>query len=141
MIIGKIKIFLAFTCSIFLFCSILFSQNIIIIAVDTLRANHLGCYGYPRNTSLNIDEFFFDGVKFNNCYTPSPLTTLAFASVFTSLPPYKHGAERNGLSIFDQIRTLPEFLKIFLIRKIRNACCFLKHTRVLSIWKRLKNSV
>jgi arylsulfatase A-like enzyme len=50
-------------------------------------------------------------VKFNNCYTPSPLTTPACASMLTSLPPYKHGAKRNGLSIFDRIKTLPYFLK------------------------------
>jgi arylsulfatase A-like enzyme len=105
------KRFFAFVCSVFLFCSFLDSQNIIIIAVDTLRADHLGCYGYPRNTSPNIDAFALDGVKFNHCYTPSPLTTPAFASVLTSLRPYKHGAKRNGLSIFDSIKTLPQFLK------------------------------
>ena len=76
-----------------------------------MRADHLGCYGYPRDTSPNIDAFASDGVKFNNCYTPSPLTTPAFASVLTSLPPHKHGAKRNGLSIFDKIITLSQILK------------------------------
>jgi arylsulfatase A-like enzyme len=94
-----------------LFCSFLHSQNVIIISVDTLRADHLGCYGYPRDTSPNIDALAFDGVKFNSCYTPSPLTTPAIASMLTSLPPFKHGAKRNGLSIFDRIKTLPQFLK------------------------------
>jgi arylsulfatase A-like enzyme len=107
----KSKKFFIFFSSVVLFFSSLHSQNIIIIAVDTLRADHLGCYGYPRKTSPNIDEFALDGVKFNNCYTPSPLTTPAFASMLTSLPPHKHGAKRNGLSIFDRINTLPQFLK------------------------------
>jgi arylsulfatase A-like enzyme len=96
---------------IFLCTSILYSQNVFIIAVDTLRADHLGCYGYPRETSPNIDAFALEGVLFENCYTPSPLTTPAFASMLTSLPPHKHGAKRNGLSIFDKIVTLPLLLK------------------------------
>ena len=103
--------FFSLAFSIILFCSFIHSNNVIIIAVDTLRADHLGCYGYPRNTSPNIDDLAFGGVKFNNCYTPSPLTTPAFASMLTSLPPYKHGAKRNGLSIFDRVKTLPQFLK------------------------------
>jgi arylsulfatase A-like enzyme len=103
--------FFVFAFSFILFCSFLHSYNIIIIAVDTLRADHLSCYGYPRNTSPYIDDLASDGVKFNNCYTPSPRTTPAFASILTSLPPHKHGAKRNGLSIFDKTKTLPQFLK------------------------------
>ncbi len=97
--------------SICFFSSLLCAQNVIIIAVDTLRKDHLGSYGYPRNTSPNIDRFALDGVKFNHCYTPSPLTTPAFSSMLTSLPPHKHGAKRNGMSIFNRTNTLPEFLK------------------------------
>ena len=40
-------------------------KNIIIISVDTLRADHLGCYGYPINTSPTIDAFSRDGVLFH----------------------------------------------------------------------------
>jgi len=104
------KIFAA-ACSFLLLCPCLHSHNVFIIAVDTLRADHLGCYGYMRNTSPNINKLALDGVKFNNCYTPSPLTTPGFASMLTSLPPYKHGAKRNGMSIFDKTKTLPQFLK------------------------------
>ena len=106
----KIRFFLL-SCLLFFFSSSLYPQNVIIIAVDTLRADHLRCYGYPRNTSPHIDELALDSIKFNNCYTPSPLTTPAFASVLTSLPPFKHGAKRNGLSIFDKTTTLPQLLK------------------------------
>lgn len=104
------KRFIVIICAIFCSCSLLRSTNVIIIAVDTLRADHLGCYGYPRNTSPNIDNFAMDAVKFNSCYTPSPLTTPAFASMLSSLSPYRHGAKRNGLSIFDNVKILPEFL-------------------------------
>lgn len=97
--------------STLLVCSFSYSTNVIIIAVDTLRANHLGCYGYPRNTSPIIDKFAEGGVKFTHCYTPSPLTTPAFASMLSSLPPYKHGAKRNGMSVFNRTKILPQYLK------------------------------
>lgn len=106
-----VKRFIVVTCGLLFFCSFLYSTNVIIIAVDTLRADHTGCYGYPRNTSPNIERFAKDAVKFNKCYTPSPLTTPAFASMLSSLPPYKHGAKRNGMSIFDNVKILPGFLK------------------------------
>jgi len=110
----SVKGYLKIITTISLIClmsSSLCAQNVIIIAVDTLRKDHLSTYGYPRDTSPNIDHFASDGVKFNHCYTPSPLTTPAFSSMLTSLPPYKHGAKRNGMSIFNRIKTLPYFLK------------------------------
>lgn len=86
-------------------------KKIIIISVDTLRADHLGCYGYPLNTSPNIDAFARDGVRFSNCYTLTPLTAPSFSTLLSSLPPHQHGAKRNGLSIYRKIKTLPYFLK------------------------------
>jgi arylsulfatase A-like enzyme len=88
-------------------------HNIIIISVDTLRADHLGCYGYPLNTSPEIDAFSKDGILFSQSYSITPLTSPAFASMLTSLPPHKHGSKRNGLSIYKDICTLPLFLKPF----------------------------
>ena len=41
--------------------------SIVLITVDTLRADHLGCYGYSRATSPNIDEFARDGLRFEHC--------------------------------------------------------------------------
>lgn len=86
-------------------------KNIIIISVDALRADHLGCYGYPINTSPNIDAFSLDGVLFSNCYALTPLTAPSFSTIMTSLPPYKHGAKRNGLSIYKNVKTMAHFLK------------------------------
>ena len=88
-------------------------KNIIIISVDTLRADHLGCFGYPLNTTPAVDAFANDGVRFVACYTPTPLTSPAFTTLLTSLPPYKHGAKRNGLSLFNKVNTLPYYLKRF----------------------------
>jgi arylsulfatase A-like enzyme len=88
-------------------------KNVIIISVDTLRADHLGCYGYPLNTSPNIDRLSPDSIRFSHCYTVTPLTAPAFSSLFTSLTPYKHGSKRNGLSTYQNVKTLPYFLKRF----------------------------
>lgn len=85
--------------------------NIIIIAVDTLRADHLSCYGYPIKTSPAIDKLAMDGSLFKKCFSLTPLTAPSFSTMLTSLPAYKHGAKRNGLSIYHRIKTLPYYLK------------------------------
>lgn len=85
-------------------------ENIIIISIDTLRADHLGCYGYPLNTSPHIDALAKDGVLFSRCFTLTPLTAPSFSTLLSSLPPHKHGAKRNGLSVYRDIKTLPYYL-------------------------------
>jgi arylsulfatase A-like enzyme len=87
------------------------NTNIIIIAVDTLRADHLSCYGYPIKTSSAIDKLARDGSLFKRCFSLTPLTAPSFSTILTSLPAYKHGAKRNGLSIYHRIKTLPYYLK------------------------------
>ncbi len=66
--------------------------NIIILMVDTMRADHLGCYGYDRNTSPEIDRLAREGVLFKNAYAPSSWTLPSTASLLTSLYPQEHGA-------------------------------------------------
>jgi arylsulfatase A-like enzyme len=66
--------------------------NLMIIAVDTLRPDHLGCYGYSRDTSPNIDAFAAGGVLCENALSQAPWTLPSFATVLTSLYPTQHGA-------------------------------------------------
>ncbi len=66
--------------------------NVILIGVDTLRPDHLSCYGYGRRTSPNIDRLAADGVLFEKVVSQCPWTLPSFASVFTSLYPTQHGA-------------------------------------------------
>jgi len=66
-------------------------MNIILIVIDTLRADHLHCYGYPRETSPNIDNLAREGVLFENHITPAAHTTPAFTSIFTGQDPFHHG--------------------------------------------------
>ena len=65
---------------------------VILFLVDTLRADHLGCYGYGRDTSPALDALAEDGVVFENCQAQSSWTKPATASVLTGLLPSQHRA-------------------------------------------------
>jgi len=66
--------------------------NIILIIADALRADHLGCYGYARDTSPNIDRFASDSLLFENAWANSSWTKPSVGSILTSLYPTEHGA-------------------------------------------------
>lgn len=66
--------------------------NVILIGIDTLRADHLSCYGYSRATSPSIDKLASEGVRFETAMSAAPWTLPSFATVFTSLYPSQHGA-------------------------------------------------
>ncbi|MHC4319288.1 MAG: sulfatase-like hydrolase/transferase, partial [Planctomycetota bacterium] len=57
--------------------------NVIFISIDTLRADHLGCYGYPRDTSPELDEFSRGAVLFRKAIAQAPSTVPSHASMFT----------------------------------------------------------
>ncbi|MFQ6103264.1 MAG: sulfatase [Candidatus Glassbacteria bacterium] len=80
--------------------------NVIILVVDTLRADHLGCYGYHRNTSPNLDRLAERSVLFMDVTSQAPWTNPSIASLFTSLYPSAHHllTLREG----DNLRTLDE---------------------------------
>ena len=65
--------------------------NVLFIIVDTLRADHLSCAGYERETSPNIDSFAAESLRFTHAQTPRAKTTPAVASIFTGLYPHGHG--------------------------------------------------
>jgi len=65
--------------------------NIILICLDTLRADHLGCYGYERDTSPNIDKFAQENTVFTTAVSTAPWTLPSHMSIFTSLYPYETG--------------------------------------------------
>lgn len=71
--------------------------NVLLITLDTTRADHLSCYGYSRLTTPNIDRLASEGVLFRNAYSPIPLTGPAHISLMTSLFPQEHGAAINGM--------------------------------------------
>jgi len=70
--------------------------NILFVSVDSLRNDHLGCYGYQRNTSPNIDEFSKDSTIFEKTICQAPWTKPSIGSMLTSLYPSVHGADSQG---------------------------------------------
>ena len=71
--------------------------NVILISIDTLRADHMSCYGYERDTTREICSFFSDGIRFENAYSQSSWTAPAHASMFTGLLPALHGVTYGPL--------------------------------------------
>jgi arylsulfatase A-like enzyme len=74
------------------------SPNVILISVDTLSAEHLGVYGYSRNTTPNIDALAKQSVVFKNAFTPVPCTAPSYASLLTGLNPTTHNSFNTTLS-------------------------------------------
>jgi arylsulfatase A-like enzyme len=68
--------------------------NIIVIVVDTLRADHLGSYGYPGDISPHLDRLAAESIVFENCFSQAPWTPPSMGTLFTSLYPEVHGLHR-----------------------------------------------
>jgi len=85
--------------------------NVIIYLIDTLRADHLSCYGYPQPTSPDIDAFARDAVLFASAFAQSSHTKPCVTSIFTGLLPQVHGMERKEHQLPDAVVTLAEVLQ------------------------------
>ncbi len=86
--------------------------NVLLITIDTLRRDHLGLYGYARNTSPCIDALATRSVVFEQAVTPIPLTLPAHNSLLTGLYPKRHGVLDNARKTFlaPRVQTLAERL-------------------------------
>jgi arylsulfatase A-like enzyme len=87
-------------------------RNVLLIAVDTLRQDHLGCYGYGRGDSKTIDDLARQGVMFTQARSAVPLTLPSFSTIFTSTYPVYHQIQQNEMySMKDSVTTLVEVFK------------------------------
>ena len=86
-------------------------KGIILISLDTLRADHLSCYGYHRNTSPFIDAFAKESILFEHAVVQSQWTLPSHMSIMTSLYPSSHGVTKTGESLADKHITLAELLQ------------------------------
>ncbi len=85
------------------------TYNVVLISVDTLRADRLNCYGYSDHTvSPNIDDLARDGVLFENFITSSPWTTPAHVSMLTGMHPSSHGMIQAFTEMMKELGT-PKF--------------------------------
>ncbi len=88
------------------------APNLVLISLDTLRADHLGAYGYERPTSPNLDRFMQEGILFERAFAPSSWTTPSHASVFTGHHPLVHGAGGpRGFRLGGRFTTLAELAR------------------------------
>ncbi len=85
-------------------------DRIVFVSIDTLRADHLGTYGYPRSISPFIDRMAEDGAVFERAFASMPTTGPSHATMFTGLHPIQHGVFRNGRRLDDDSTTLAELV-------------------------------
>jgi arylsulfatase A-like enzyme/tetratricopeptide (TPR) repeat protein len=87
-------------------------QNVLVITIDTLRADRLGAYGYSRARTPSIDRLASEGVLFEDVVVSIPVTLPSHASLFTGLAPPTHGVRDNTYFRLDsEAETLAELLK------------------------------
>ena len=88
--------------------------DILMISIDTLRADHMGAYGYERPTTPGLDELAADALLFENAFSHSPKTAISHMSMLTGLYPLAHGVrqwdEQGGERLSDDIPTLATLL-------------------------------
>ncbi len=83
--------------------------NVVLISIDTLRPDHLGCYGYRRNTSPSIDAIAAESALFEQHISSSPWTLPAHTTMFTSVPDSVHGVvDAIRFRLSEEFETLPE---------------------------------
>jgi arylsulfatase A-like enzyme/Tfp pilus assembly protein PilF len=86
--------------------------NVVVVTLDTTRADRLGCYGFSGIETPHIDALAREGLVFENATSTAPLTFPSHSSIFTGLIPPHHGAHDNGGFFLDEARTtLAERLK------------------------------
>ena len=85
-------------------------DNLVLVTIDTLRADHLGSYGYPRPTSPFLDSLAARGVRFDRAISASSHTAPSHTSIFTSFYPSQHGVLRNGRLLQEGLPTLASIL-------------------------------
>ncbi|OLC53672.1 MAG: hypothetical protein AUH92_05450 [Acidobacteria bacterium 13_1_40CM_4_69_4] len=86
-------------------------EDVILVVVDTLRADHLGIYGYDRATSPRLDAFARQATVFDAAWSAAPWTLPSVMSMMTSRYPSSHRVENDGLQLAADVPTLAETLQ------------------------------
>ena len=87
------------------------NRDIMLYVIDTLRADHVGCYGYERNTTPNIDAFSAENAFYADAYATSSWTKPSGASILSGLLPHNHRANSRDAKLPEELLTLPEILQ------------------------------
>lgn len=86
------------------------ARNLVIITIDTLRADRVGAYGYAAARTPAIDRLAAEGAMFTRAFAPAPVTLPSHASLMTGLYPPGHGARHNGMRLDSKTPTLADSL-------------------------------
>jgi len=81
-------------------------RHVLLITIDTIRADRVGAYGYPRARTPTIDAIATNGVLFERAYAAAPITLPSHATLLTGKYPPGHGARDNGIRMSATVRTL-----------------------------------
>jgi len=87
------------------------SPDVYLITIDTLRADHVGCYGYKGVETPALDALAADGVRFTAAFTHSPITNTSHITILTGLLPSVHGVTDFAVPLAPQHVTAAELLK------------------------------
>ena len=87
------------------------APDVYLITIDTLRADHVGCYGYKSVETPALDALAADGVRFAWAFTHSPITNTSHTTILTGLLPSVHGVTDFGIPLLPQHVTAAELLK------------------------------
>lgn len=85
--------------------------NVLLIVLDTVRADRLSAYGYPRPTTPELDSFANRAIRYTHFYATSSWTVPSHASLFTGLYPVRHGATQERVRLEGKFATLAEILR------------------------------
>jgi choline-sulfatase len=86
-------------------------RDVFLITIDTLRADHVHCYGYESIQTPALDALAKDGIRFSQAFTPSPITNTSHTSILTGLLPSSHGVTDFAVPLAPTHATLAELLK------------------------------
>jgi len=82
------------------------ARNVLLITIDTLRADHVGAYGYARARTSTLDRIAAGGALFEHAFAAAPITLPSHATLLSGRYPPGHGSRDNGLRIMDGVPTL-----------------------------------
>ncbi len=83
-------------------------RHVIVVTIDTLRADHVGAYGHAAARTPALDRLAREGIRFDRAYSTAPITLTSHASLMTGRYPPGHGARHNGMRIDLKTPTLAE---------------------------------
>jgi arylsulfatase A-like enzyme/Flp pilus assembly protein TadD len=85
--------------------------DVFLVSIDTLRADHVHCYGYDKIETPALDSLAQDGIRFEQAFTPSPITNISHSSILTGLLPSDHGVKDFAVPLSPDHPLLAELLK------------------------------